>query len=71
MDKMFYRGLMLLVNDKDKMGMLLEYASARIAHYHSLLETEKDHRRVAEFQGAIKELRRLKTLRDEVIAGAK
>jgi hypothetical protein len=53
------------------MGMLLEYASARIAHYHSLLETEKDHRRVAEFQGAIKELRRLKTLRDEVIAGAK
>jgi len=71
MDKMFYRGLMLLVNDKDKMGMLLEYASARIAHYHSLLENEKDHSRVMEFQGAIKELRRMKTLRDEVIAGAK
>jgi len=71
MDKHFYRDLMLLINDKDKMGLRLEYSSARIAHYHALLENEKDRNRVLEFQGAIKELRRIKTLRDEVIAGAK
>jgi len=53
------------------MNILLEYGSARIAQYHALLENEKDHTRVLEMQGAIKELRRLKTLRDEAVAGAK
>lgn len=61
----------MLVNNKDTMGMLMEYASTRMAHYHALLENEKDHHRILEMQGAIKELRRMKTLRDEVIAGAK
>lgn len=62
---------MLLVNNKEQMNILLEYGSARIAQYHALLENEKDHTRVLEMQGAIKELRRLKTLRDEAVAGAK
>lgn len=61
----------MLVNNKETMGMLMEYASTRIARYHALLENEKDHHRILEMQGAIKELRRMKTLRDEVIAGAK
>tara|TARA_Y100000385_G_C12702880_1_gene471291 strand:+ start:243 stop:458 length:216 start_codon:yes stop_codon:yes gene_type:complete len=71
MDKSFYRSLLLMVNDKEMMRMLQEYAAARISQYQILLEVEKDHFRVLEMQGAIKELRRIKTLRDECIAGAK
>jgi hypothetical protein len=35
-----------------------------------LLEKQKDPQRILEVQGAITELRRFKTLRDEVIKGA-
>jgi len=71
MDKSFYRSLLLMVNDKEMMRMLQEYAAARISQYQMILEVEKDHFRVLEMQGAIKELRRIKTLRGEFIAGAK
>ena len=71
MDKSFYLSLLLIVNDKEMMRMLKEYEAARISQYQMLLEVEKDHFRVLEMQGAIKELRRIKTLRDECIAGAK
>jgi hypothetical protein len=70
MDKQFYRSLLILVNTKDHMDLLNEYVSARISHYHQQLENTKDHQRVLEIQGAISELRRFKTLRDEVIKGA-
>jgi len=53
------------------MALLLEYTLAKIALLHTQLECTKDHERVLEIQGSIAELRRFRTLRDEVIAGAK
>jgi hypothetical protein len=70
MDKLFYRRLLILVNDKNNMDLLQEYVSARIAQYHKQLEGAKEHQRVLEIQGAIAELRRFNTLRDEVNKGS-
>ena len=70
MNKIFYRTLLLLVNNNEQMQRLPEYAAARIAHHQKLLETAKDHHRILEIQGAIAELRRFETLWDEVIEGS-
>ena len=70
MDKQFYRSLLILVNNKDHMDLLHKYASARIDQFHLQLENTKEHQRVLEIQGSIAELRRFKTLRDEIIKGA-
>jgi hemoglobin-like flavoprotein len=43
MDKQFFKGILPLVNDRDQYNSLKDYAKARIAHYHSLLETTKEH----------------------------
>jgi|TARA_R110002124_G_C8875426_1_gene508061 hypothetical protein len=59
-----------LVNDKEQYSSLKDYAKARIWYYHGLLETAKDHQRVLQIQGAIAELKRIETLRDEVTKGA-
>ena len=71
MDKIFYRSLLPLVNDKAQYSTLQEYAKARIEIMHSLLETAKDHHRILEIQGCIAELKRFETLRDEALEGAK
>ena len=42
------------------------YADARIAEAHKIMEQSDDLRVIQMAQGAIKELRRFKTLRDEV-----
>jgi hypothetical protein len=52
------------------MDRLQAYAEARIEQHRSNLEKQKDRDRILEIQGAIAELRRLSTLRDEVIKGA-
>lgn len=70
MDKAQYRTLLPLVNNRELMNLLQEYAAARIEGYRDLLEKQKDPQRILEVQGAITELRRFKTLRDEVIKGA-
>ena len=70
MDQEFYRPLLLLVNTKEQMNILHKYVAARIDHFHQQLENTKDHHRVLEIQGSIAELRRFKTLRDEVVKGA-
>jgi len=70
MDKSFYRLLLPLVNNKEQMDLLHDYAAARIECLRDLLEKQKDPQRILEVQGAITELRRFKTLRDEVIKGA-
>ena len=70
MDKSFYRLLLPLVNNKEQMDLLYDYAAARIEGLRDLLEKQKDPQRILEVQGAITELRRFKTLRDEVIKGA-
>ena len=71
MEKEFYRAMLSFVNDRNQMALLLEYTLAKIALLHTQLECTKDHERVLEIQGSIAELRRFRTLRDEVIAGAK
>jgi len=71
MDKLLFRSLLPLVNDKSHYEILNEYASARIFILLEQLSTEKDMDRVKSIQGAIGELRRIKTLRDEVVAGSK
>lgn len=70
MQKQTYRSLLPLVNEKEQMDRLQEYVDARIDHHRSTLEVLDDVNRIREAQGAIKELRRFKTLRDEVIKGA-
>lgn len=47
-----------------------EYADTRISTLRDQLETTKSHDRILEIQGSIAELRRIRTLRDEVIKGA-
>ena len=70
MDKKFYRTLLLLVNDKETMDKVHSYVDARIEVLRDQLETTQSLDRVTALQGAVRELRRLKTLRDEVIKGA-
>lgn len=60
----------MLVNDKDQMERIEEYVAERIRHHRDNLEKQKDMNRILEAQGAILELKRFKTLRDEVIKGA-
>ena len=68
--KQFYRSLLLLVNNDEQMERLQSYADHRIETLRSQLEKQKDRDRVLEIQGAIAELRRFSTLRDEVIKEA-
>lgn len=70
MDRDLARSLLMLVNDKDQMDRLQTYVAYRIEQHRSNLEKQKDRDRILEIQGAIAELRRLATLRDEVIKGA-
>jgi len=71
MDKELYRSLLPLVNDKKYMDILHEYVAAKISLHHRQMETLKDHYEISKVQGSIAELRRFKTLRDEIIKGAK
>ena len=71
MNKIFCRTLHPLVNNKEQMQRLEVYAAARIANYHRLFGTTKDHHHILEIQGAIAELKQFETLRDEVIEGSK
>ena len=68
--KAFYRNLLPLVNEKDQMERLTSYTDGRIETLRNQLEKQKDCDRVLEIQGAITELRRFSTLRDEVIKEA-
>ena len=69
-DKKFYRSLLVLVNNKDVMDHINTYVEARIVVLRDQLETTKGHERLLEIKGSLSELRRFKTLRDEVIKGA-
>jgi len=71
MDKQFIRSLLPLVNDKTSMDLLQTYADARISQHLNQMSMEKDMERVKRIQGAVAELRRISTLRDEIITGAK
>ena len=71
MDKQTYRDLLPLVNDKAAMELLELYARARIELRRDQLEQTLHPDRFKSTQGSIAELRRLLTLRGEVIEGAK
>lgn len=70
MDKQFYRTLLILVNDKEVMDKVHSYVTARVEVLRNQLEITQDIHTICAIQGAIRELRRLETLRDEVIKGA-
>tara|TARA_Y100000114_G_scaffold48791_1_gene44429 strand:- start:154 stop:375 length:222 start_codon:yes stop_codon:yes gene_type:complete len=63
--------LLKLVNVKSNTDLLELYMNDRISIIHKQMEQAPDMQDINQMQGAIKELRRLQTLRDEVIAGAK
>lgn len=58
--------LLPLVNTKRNVDLLELYVEDRISEAHKLMEQSDDLRVIQMAQGAIKELRRFKTLRDEV-----
>ena len=58
--------LLPLVNVKRTVDLMELYADMRIAEAHKLMEQSDDLRVIQMAQGAIKELRRFKTLRNEV-----
>jgi hypothetical protein len=68
MNKELSRNLLPLVNDHQTMVLLEEYVKARIEVLRDCLEHDTFS---AESRGAIKELRRFFTLRDEVNSKSK
>lgn len=63
--------LVSLVDNKKNSDLLELYMNHRVEELHKLLEQHDDIHNIARAQGAIQEVRRLKTLRDEVLARAK
>ena len=63
----FFREILPLVNDKALYTILKSYVDFRIGILSQFLEREKDVDRIRELQGAIAELRRFHTLREEAI----
>ena len=62
--------LVPLVDSKKNSDLLELYMNHRVEELHKLLEQHEDIHNIAKAQGAIQEIRRLKTLRDEVLARA-
>ena len=71
MNKKMYQSLLPLVNNKHAMELLKDYARARIEVRRDQLEQTIHPNRFKSTQGSIAELRRLLTLREEVIEGEK
>jgi hypothetical protein len=71
MDKIKAKEILPLVNNVDQYPLLQSYVSSRIETSRQYLETTKDHVKIMEIQGAIAELRRFQTLREQAIEGAK
>ena len=70
MDQKFFRSLLLLVNNKDIFRLLQEYGEERTQTLLNQMSLEKDMDKVKRIQGSVAELRRIKTLREQVIKGA-
>lgn len=64
------RSLINLVNTLPAMDALLEYVDYRIEQNQKDYENTNDFNHTLRIQGAIMELRRIKKLRDEVLASA-
>lgn len=59
--------LVTLVNNKENMDALSHYMNLRVDHYKDLLTYASNYEEVRKYQGAIEELHRLRTLREEVL----
>lgn len=68
MKKELARKLLPLVNDREAMAQLEQYSASRIEFHRDQLEVGCGD--VWSLRGAISELRRFKTLREEVLAAA-
>jgi hypothetical protein len=71
MNKETARKILPLVNDVERYPLLQDYIEDRIETMRNFLENTKDHQKVLEVQGAVAELRRFQTLRDQALEGAK
>lgn len=71
MDKHIYRQLLRLVNEPEIYAALHTYMEARRERLMRQLEHANDMDTVRRIQGALGELVRISTLRDEVLEGAK
>jgi predicted nuclease of restriction endonuclease-like (RecB) superfamily len=71
MQKKLAKEILPLVNDTDKYPVLQAYVAERIEVMRGYLETTKEQSKILEIQGAIAELRRFQTLREQAIEGAK
>lgn len=71
MEKVLAKKILPLVNDVEKYPLLQEYIDNRVETMRNFLENTKEHDKVLEVQGAIAELRRFQTLRDQALEGAK
>ena len=71
MEKVLAKKILPLVNDVEKYPLLQDYIDNRIETMRNFLENTKDHTKLTEVQGAIAELRRFQTLRDQALEGAK
>lgn len=70
MDRLQYRVLLPLVNEKEQMDRLHTYVGHRIRTMQEQLENLQELDQIRALQGSIKELRRFYTLRDEVLKGS-
>ena len=70
MIKELAKQMLPLVNTKKNTDILELYMNYRVDELHKLLEQHEDIYNINKAQGAIQEIRRLNTLRDEVIARA-
>ena len=71
MEKVLAKKILPLVNDVEKYPLLQDYVDNRIKTMRNFLENTKEHEKILEVQGAIAELRRFQTLRDQALEGAK
>jgi hypothetical protein len=71
MEKVLAKKILPLVNDVEKYPLLQDYVDNRIETMRNFLENTKEHEKILEVQGAIAELRRFQTLRDQALEGAK
>lgn len=66
MNRDLAKTLLLVVNDREIMGRIEGYVDSRIRYLSEHLLNERDVDRIREIQGAVRELKRFSTLRDEV-----
>jgi len=71
MEKSLSKVILPLVNDVQSYSVLQMFVQSRINILRGYLENTKDHHKILEIQGAIAELRRFETLREQAIEGAK